>query len=305
MKPAPFRYLRPTSVEEALGMLADPGAKVLAGGQSLVPLLSMRLAEPAALVDVNWLPDAAALRLDAAALRVGCLTRHRAVERHGGHSAVLAEALAQLAHPAIRNRGTVVGSLAHADPAAELPAVLRLLDGSVEAVSAARGRRVIPAAAFVLGPLESALAPDELAVAATVPRPPPGAGTAWREVSRRRGDYALVGVGALVAADATGVVDRAVVCLTGVGGAPVLVDVSADLASEWVGSLPAALAGGDLAASVVARVGGAVEPEADIHASAAYRAELAGVLTRRALAAAAADAVARRSGADAAGGADG
>src|SRR2546423_3819517 len=199
MKPPAFRYHRPASVAEALTVLAEVGAdgKVLAGGQSLVPVLNMRLAAPGHLVDINRLPDLAYVTRDDGVVRVGALARHAAVERSPAALPLLREATANVAHAAIRNRGTTVGSLAHADPAAELPAVLTLLGGSVQ-VASAGGRRTVPAAEFFVGPLESALRPGELALEAVFPAPPPHTGTAWLEVSRRRGDYAVCGVAGLV-----------------------------------------------------------------------------------------------------------
>ena len=202
MKPSPVGYSRPQSVAEAIQALAalGPDAKVLAGGQSLVPLMSLRLARPEHLVDINRLTELSYIDVTAGDVAVGALTRHAELLASGSAQTaqpLLARALRSVAHPAIRNRGTVVGSLAHADPAAEMPAVLTLLDGSVEAASA-RGERVIPVADFFLGPLESALEPDELAVAARFPVLAPGSGTGFAEISRRRGDYAICGVAALV-----------------------------------------------------------------------------------------------------------
>ena len=203
MKPAPFLYYAPFSLEEVLALLSEHGdeAKVLAGGQSLVPLMSMRLASPARIVDINRLPGLADITTDDSGMRVGALARHRDLERYDDsarYANVLPrQATEHVAHATIRNRGTTVGSLVHADPAAEMPAVLRLLGGSVEAVSSARGSRTITADQLFVGPLESALEPDEIAVAATFPHPPEGSGSGWVELSRRHGDYALVGVGAV------------------------------------------------------------------------------------------------------------
>src|SRR6266511_1296777 len=248
MKPPAFDYHRPESVDETLALLANVGddGKVLAGGQSLVPILNMRLASPVHLVDINRLADLAYVRAEPGGVRVGALARHADVERDAA-LALLREATACVAHAAIRNRGTSVGSLVHADPAAELPGVLALLGGTVSLASAA-GRREVGAGEFFLGPLQSATRADELAVEAWFPAPPPRSGTAWLEVSRRHGDYALCGADALA-------------------GAP------AD-AAAW--SQAAALASA------------AVEPGDDIHATAAYRRHLAGVLVARAGRAAAA-----------------
>jgi carbon-monoxide dehydrogenase medium subunit len=290
MKPPAFTYHRPATVEEAIAVLAEVGArgKVLAGGQSLVPVLNMRLAAPGHLVDVNRLAELAYVRCDAGAVRVGALARHAAVERdEAAHAALplLRQATANVAHPAIRNRGTTVGSLVHADPAAELPAVLALLSGSVTLASAA-GRRTVPAAEFFVGPLESALRPGELAVEATFPVPPSHTGTAWLEVSRRRGDYAVCGVGVLVTLDGSGRVAGARAAYVSVGPTPVVVDLT-----EAVAGQPAEAADWPEAGALAAA---RVRPEDDIHATAGYRRQLVAVLTARAGRAAAASAVVAR-----------
>jgi carbon-monoxide dehydrogenase medium subunit len=283
VKPPAFTYHRPTSVEDALAVLAEVGAdgKVLAGGQSLVPILNMRLAAPAHLVDVNRLTDLAYVRCDTDAVRVGALARHAAVERDEAAWAalpLLRQATSTVAHPTIRNRGTTVGSLAHADPAAEMPAVLTVLDGSVT-LAHRDGRRTVAARDFFVGPLESAVRPGELAVEAVFPLPPPGTGTAWLEVSRRRGDYAVCGVAALVTVDG-GRVERARAAYISVGPTPLAVDLT-----EAVAGQPASSADWRAAGTLAA---GAVDPEDDIHATAAYRRHLVEVLTARACAAAAA-----------------
>jgi carbon-monoxide dehydrogenase medium subunit len=286
VKPAPFAYHRAATVDEAAQVLAETRGKVLAGGQSLIPLLSMRLASPSDLVDINAISGLDTIEVTAESVRLGSLVRHRALELHDGAYAanpLLRRAVSQVAHATIRNRGTTVGSLVHADPAAEMPAVLALLGGTVEVVSEARGRRSITAAELFVGPLESSLADDELAVSATFPNPPGGTGSCWLEVARRHGDYALVGVGALVRLDADRIVESATVALVSVAGVPVVADVSdtvrgqAHDEADWRGAAE--------------QIGAAVDPEGDIHASAEYRAQLARVLSRRALAGATADAV--------------
>ncbi len=201
MKPSPFTYHRPESVEEALCVLAEvgPDGKVLAGGQSLLPVLSMRLAAPGHLVDVNRLAELAYVRPGADGVRVGALARHAQVERSDGAAAVqplLRQGLRLVAHPTIRNRGTTVGSLAHADPSGEMTAVLAVTGGTVTLASV-RGRREVAAADFFVGPLESAVGPGELAVEAFFPALAEGAGTAFAEVARRHGDYAMCGVAAV------------------------------------------------------------------------------------------------------------
>ena len=284
MKPPPFVYHRPTDLDEALAVLAEVGhdGKVLAGGQSLVPLLNMRLAAPRHLIDINRIGSLAYVRCAGGAVEVGALARHAEVERDAGAYVaipLLRQATACVAHPTIRNRGTTVGSLVHADPAAELPAVLALLGGSVELATAGGGRRTVAAAEFFLGPLESAVRPGELAVAARFPVPPPRTGSAWLELSRRHGDYAVAGAGVLVMLDADLRVVRARAGLISVGPTPVVVDLT-----DAVGGRPFDAADWAAAGALAA---GAVEPEDDIHATAAYRRHLVGVLVARAAAQAA------------------
>lgn len=262
MKPAPFSYRRPGSLQEALEILAgESGAKVLAGGQSLVPLLSMRLAAPEVVVDVNRVPGLDAVEVSAAGVRFGALVRHADLLAHDEAAAaqpLLRMALSHVAHPTIRNRGTTVGSIVHADGAAEMPMVLMLLEGSVE-VASVRGQRTIPADRLYAGPLESTLGSDELAVSAYLPALAPGAGVAFEEIARRHGDYALVGVAAHVTPE------RTRLGYLSVNDVPTVVDVTdADDPAE------AALA--------------ALDPVDDIHATADYRAHLVRVLTERVLA---------------------
>jgi len=258
VKPAPFAYRRPESVDEALAALAEGGdeARVLAGGQSLVPMLAFRLARPALLVDVNRLPLDRIEALASGEVRIGAVVRQRAAERAG--IAPLGEALRWVAHPPIRNRGTVVGSVCHADPAAELSALALALDGVLEVRSAA-GAREVRVSDLLVGPLMTSLRPGELAVALRL-RTRPGWRWRVREVSRRQGDFALAGVVAGLPPD--GGVCR--VAVFGAAGRPYLVDGPAE-------ELPA------LAAAMA-------EPASDVHADAGYRRHLVEVLTRRALA---------------------
>lgn len=282
MKPPPFGYHAPGTVGEALDALAAaPGGKVLAGGQSLIPLLNMRLAAPSDLVDINRVTGLDTLHIGAGGVRVGALARHARVERSAEAAAVqplLRRALRHVAHPVIRNRGTVVGSLAHADPAAELPAVLAVLGGTVEAASA-RGRRTIPAAEFFTGPLESALASGELAVSAFFPAAPPRTGSAFTETARRHGDYALAGVAAVVTLDEDLRVSAARAGYLGIAATPLVLDLAGAAGPD-----------GDWAAAA-AYVRERIDPEPDIHAGTAYRRHLTGVLTERALRTAAAEAL--------------
>ncbi|MGC4955342.1 FAD binding domain-containing protein [Actinomadura citrea] len=284
MKPPPFGYHAPGTLGEALDALAAaPGGKVLAGGQSLIPLLNMRLAAPSDLVDINRVAELDTLHVGDQGVRIGALARHARVERSAEAAAVqplLGRALRHVAHPVIRNRGTVVGSLAHADPAAEMPAVLAVLGGTVEAASA-RARRTIPAAAFFRGPLESALEPGELAVSAFFPAAPPRTATAFAETARRHGDYALSGVAAVVGLDEDLRVASARAGFLGIAPTPLVLDLTG-----------AAGPRGDWAAAA-AHVRERIDPEPDIHAGADYRRHLTGVLAERALNAAAAEALRR------------
>jgi len=279
MKPPAFVYHRPGSVAEAVETLAELGAdgKVLAGGQSLVPVLNMRLAAPAALVDINRLgAELAFVETTADRVRVGALARHAQTERDEAAFAalpLLRQATRHVAHQTIRNRGTTVGSIVHADPAAELPAVLMLCDGTMELASAG-GTRSVLVADFFLGPLESSLSYGELALAATFSLPPPRTGSAWVEVSRRAGDYALCGLGLTVGLDEDGRISRARAAYISVGPTPVLVDLTDAVAGQAHDAADWSAAG--------ALAAGKVDPDEDIHATADYRRHLVGVLTSRA-----------------------
>ncbi len=209
MKPAPFRYVRPSSVDEAISVLAAEGhgAKPLAGGQSLIPTMNFRLAQPAVLVDIDRLDELRGIREGGNdSLYIGAMTRHSEVERSAvvrERAPLLAEAMPWIAHPQIRNRGTVGGSLAHADPAAELPAVMLALDARVH-LRGPTGDRTVQFCDFCTGFFSTALAPEELVTGVEIPALPGGTGTAFLEVSRRQGDFALVGVCAVVTLDAGG-----------------------------------------------------------------------------------------------------
>lgn len=287
MKPPAFAYHAARSAEETISLLAEVGdeGKILAGGQSLIPVLNMRLVAPAHVIDINRVAGWNGIEVNPDTVTIGALVRHAELEASEAAYAaqpLLRQALRHVAHPAIRNRGTTVGSLAHADPAGEMPAILALCDGSVVATSA-RGDRAISAADFFLGPLESCLEADEVLVSASFRRFPTGTGTAYAEISRRSGDYALVGVGAAVTVE-DGQVTGARVGLVSVHPLPLSLDLTETLRGgidELTGRLEGAV---DL-------VRESAEPEADIHATAAYRSQLLGVLTRRALSEAAATAI--------------
>ena len=279
MKPSPFAYSAPTTLDEALAVLAQAGddAKVLAGGQSLLPILNMRLAAPAHLVDINRVEGLDFVRVEDGGVRVGACARHSRVERDEaayGVLPLLRQALRLVAHPVIRNRGTTVGSLAHADPCGEMTAVLAVLDGTVE-VARAGSTRTVAAGDFFVGPLESAVQPGELAVSAYFPALPPRTGTAFVEVARRHGDYAVCGLAAVVTLDDAGLVERARAAYISVAPTPLVLDLTEAVRGRSVDAADWAAAA-DLAV-------GQVDPEPDIHASADYRRHLAGVLTRRGL----------------------
>jgi carbon-monoxide dehydrogenase medium subunit len=285
VKPAPFVHHAPRTVDEAVAVLAQTGhdGKVLAGGQSLVPVLNMRLASPGHLVDINGVDGLGGIDVTDDAVRVGALVRHRGLERSdAAWSALplLRQAVVNVAHPAIRNRGTTVGSLAHADPAGEMPSVLALTGGVVEAVGPG-GSREIPWDAFFLGPLETSLEHDELVVAVRFGRFPEGTRTAFAESARRHGDYALAGVGVAVTLT-DGVVSAARASFVSVTPVPSVLD----LADALGGLEPGTDAWATALDAVTESVREHVDPDGDIHATAEYRRMLAAELTRRTLTAA-------------------
>jgi len=279
MKPAPFVFHRASSLDDALSLLKQyPDAKPLAGGQSLIPAMNFRLATPSALVDLNHVPELAGITETAhGAVYIGAMTRHAKVERSqvvDRHVPLLAEAMSHVAHPQIRSRGTMGGSLAHADPSAELPAVMVALNATFILRSPAAERR-IKAAEFFTGLFATALSPGELLVGVEIPPRAPRGGSAFLEVARRHGDYALAGVAAEVALDGAGHVQSARVALLSVGDGPVLVRSTASL----IGQAPSEKAIVDVAEAVREEI----DPPSDIHSDAKYRRQLAAVLTRRAL----------------------
>jgi carbon-monoxide dehydrogenase medium subunit len=285
VKPAAFEYHEPDTIEEAVALLeAHPfEAKALAGGQSLVPAMNFRLAMPAILVDLNRLPelDTIAVAPDGA-LRIGAMTRQRAVERSPivtARAPLLQEAMPHIAHPQIRNRGTVGGSLAHADPSAELPALMVALEARI-ACQGSGGTRWVPAREFFVGLFATALEPGELLVDIAIPPPAPGAGWAFEEVARRHGDFALAGAAAVVTIDEAGVCGSARVVLFGVGEGPVVAaQATAGLPGRRLDEAAILDAGGQVA--------GDIDPPSDLHASSAYRRRLCRVLVQRTLARAA------------------
>lgn len=280
MKPARFEYFCPDSVDEAVGLLARYGdeAKVLAGGQSLVPLMNMRLARPAIVIDINRIAALAYLRARDGVLLIGSLTRQREAERSpvvAERCPILCDALRLVGHAQIRNRGTMGGSIAHADPAAELTAILLALGGEVTARSAT-GTRTIAAADLFVSYLTTSLDPRELITEVRIPAPPRGAGWSWMEIARRHGDFALAGVGVVLTMRGRTIAE-ARIGLTGVGPTPIR---ATDAERLLAGHAPSDALWAEAAAAVQA----VLSPDGDIHASAEYRRHVSGVLTRRALA---------------------
>jgi carbon-monoxide dehydrogenase medium subunit len=280
VKPPVFEYHRPRTTEEALALLAaHPGAKPLAGGQSLIPAMNFRLAAPEVLVDLNGLSTLAGIEtLPVGGLRLGAMTRHHEVETSplvARGAPLLAEAMPFIAHPQIRNRGTIGGSLAHADPAAELPAVMVALHANF-VLQGNAGTRRIPAEAFFTGLFVTALEPGELLTAVEIPPPARRSGSAFAEVARRHGDYALVGAATTIILDARGICTEARVVLFSVGDGPVIAR-SVAVALEGMRPDPEVIG---VAADAVQQD---IDPPGDIHATEAYRRHLASVLTRRTL----------------------
>jgi aerobic carbon-monoxide dehydrogenase medium subunit len=279
VKPAAFDFHRASSLDDALALLQEhPDAKPLAGGQSLIPAMNFRLAVPPALVDLNRVAELSGITPMAdGGLRIGAMTRHAAVERSELvrlYAPLLAETMPHVAHPQIRTRGTLGGSLAHADPSAELPSVMVALNATFILRGTARERR-IKAAEFFTGLFATALSPGELMVGVEIPPRAPRGGSAFLEVARRHGDYALCGVAAEVSLDDSGKVRSARVALLSIGDGPVLARGTDSL----IGQVPSEKAILDAAEAVREEV----DPPSDIHADAKYRRQLAGVLTRRAL----------------------
>ena len=279
MKPAPFQYVRPSSVSDALAALARyrDDAKVLAGGQSLIALMNLRLVKPAVVVDINRLPDIAYIREENGTVAVGALTRQSAVESSGviaRQCPLMAEAIRFVAHRPIRNRGTVGGNLAHADPTSELPAVAVALDATFVARST-DGQRAISAADFFVGLLSSALASKELLTEMRIPIWPAGQGWSFMEVSPRAGDYALVGVAATLQVQ-EGICQAARLVYSGVGARPARVAAAEQMLLGGPANEATFRAAGEVAA-------GQVDPSSDFHATGDYRRDLVRVLTRRAL----------------------
>jgi carbon-monoxide dehydrogenase medium subunit len=278
MKPAPFTYHRPDSVVEAVRLMGTlENAKVIAGGQSLVAMMNFRYAMPDHLIDIARLSELRGIAVDDAQVRIGATTRQREME----FSSILAKAaplfeagLRHVGHRQTRNRGTIGGSLAHADPAAELPAVCLAYDAEIEIIGQA-GSRLVPMQEFVAGFMSTAVGYDEILVGLQFKRWPGGHGYSFQEYARRHGDFAVVGVAALLSAGPDGLIDRASLVLCGVGERPLR-----------RGDAEAMLSGrpfDDVLVRRAAQIAADIEPFEDIHGTSAYRRHLARVLTERAL----------------------
>jgi carbon-monoxide dehydrogenase medium subunit len=279
MKPPKFDYHAPSGVDEAIALLGRYGgdAKVLAGGQSLVPLLNFRLSRPAALIDLNRIPSLAYIRAENGDVRFGAMTRQRTIEFSplvAERVPLLTEATRWVGHLPIRSRGTIGGSLAHADPSAEYPAVLAALEGSVVA-RGPKGERVVVAGDLFQSYLTTSLGPEEILVEVRLPAMPAGAGYAFEELARRHGDFALVGIAAVVARDGERCT-LARLATSGTGPVPIRLR-AAEQILERDGLGDAAIEAASRRASEL------VDPDSDIHASADYRRHLTGVLTGRAI----------------------
>lgn len=280
MKPAPFAYADPTTVDEALALVGEFGdeAKLLAGGQSLVPMLNLRLARPGALVDLNGVAGLDHIRTDDGTLVIGAMTRQRTLENAellDGAWALLREALHHVGHVAIRNRGTVGGSLAHADPAAELPAAVCALAARM-VVRGPSGEREVPADAFFRGYFTTALGPDEMLTEIRIPPWPARSGAAFVEVARRHGDFAQIGVAAAVALGDDDTVTRAGIAVAGAATEPVF---ATGVVDGILGRLP----GSPLTEQPAEEFARGLTPPSDLHGSGAYRRQLVRHLLPRAV----------------------
>jgi carbon-monoxide dehydrogenase medium subunit len=279
MKLPQFDYEAPETVSEAVGLLAEhlDEASVLAGGQSLIPLLALRLAQPALLIDINGVADLSGVSVTDGWVAIGATTREYVAEESGTIAdavPLLAAALPLIGHEAIRSRGTVGGSLAHADPAAELPAVARALDAEF-VVRGPLGERVVPAAEWFEGYLTTSRQPDELLTEVRFPAAGQGTGVSFQEVARRHGDFAMVGLAASVTLS-DGAISDARLAFAGVSDVPARATGAEEL---LVGQRPSA----ELLDEAARRAAGDIDPPSDLHGSAEYRKKVAAALVRRGL----------------------
>ncbi|HEY0908792.1 MAG TPA: xanthine dehydrogenase family protein subunit M [Bradyrhizobium sp.] len=281
MKPAPFKYVAASSLDHALSLKSEHGdeARFLAGGQSLIPTMNFRLARPSVLIDINGLTDLTGVDgSDQREIRVGALTRYRDLERNGDFlksCPLFADALPHIAHPQIRNRGTIGGNLSHADPASELPALAVAMQARMR-IKSSTGEREVAASEFFMGLLTTDIGSDEMLVEIAYPASKPRTGTCFQEVARRRGDFALAGVAAMVTLDQDRRCTEIRLALCGVGETPV--DAS-EAAAHLIGT-----DGSDEAINAAAaEVQNVIEPSGNVHATPDYQRHIAGVLTRRTL----------------------
>ncbi len=281
MKPAPFDYRVPDSIEQALALMREHGdeAKILAGGQSLVPAMNFRIVQPSLLVDINRIPGLDHVREEGGALRLGAMTRERQLEldpQVAERAPLLAEAAPFIAHPQIRNRGTLGGSLVNADPAAELPVLMLALEARLKARNAA-GERWVASEAFFAGMFTTALAPDEILVEIEIPFMPPRTGWSFVEVAPRAGDYALMGVAALVTLDGSGACRRAKLVYLNAGDGPVDAKEAARLLDGEKLTNGLIVAAAELAGEKE------ITPYGNVHTSPEFQRHLAKALTKKAL----------------------
>lgn len=279
MKPAAFQHVVPTAIDEVLSLLSEhsPDARVLAGGQSLVPLMNFRLSCPSILIDLNRVEELAYIRDGEGSLAIGAMTRERTIENSPAvrrFAPLLHEATRYIAHLPIRSRGTIGGSLANADPAAEYPAVSVAL-GCQMVIRSARGERRVSARDFFLGLLTTAIEPDELLVEINVPKAPPGSGSAFVEIARRHGDFALAGVAAQITCSGDDIVEVHMAAC-GVGPGPVKLLTAEEIIMRDGLSEATAKRAARAAAEEV-------DPSSDLHATAGYRRHLTGIMASRAL----------------------
>ena len=281
MKPAPFKYIAATSLEQALSLKAEYGddARFLAGGQSLIPAMNFRLARPTVIIDINRVDGLGIIRpVDGGGISVGALARYRTLERDSAFAAkfhLVAEALPHIAHPQIRNRGTIGGNLSHADPASELPAIAVALGARLR-IQAMRGERWCEARDFFVGGLTTDLRPDEMLVEAELPLPRPRTGSCFMEIARRRGDFAIVGVAAMVTLQGRDECAALRLTLCGVGETPIDASSAGD-------SLTGHALTEDAIRDVAASIPAMIDPSGSVHATADYQRHIAGVLAGRAL----------------------
>jgi carbon-monoxide dehydrogenase medium subunit len=280
MKPAPFKYIAASSLEHALALKAEHGddAKFLAGGQSLLPAMNFRLARPAILIDINGISELAGIHASGGATRVGALTRYRALQSDAAFARMfplIGEALPHIAHPQIRNRGTIGGNLSHADPASELPAIAMALGGRFR-VRSAKQERCVEAPDFFVGALTTGLRPDEMLVEIELPQAKPRTGSCFMEIARRRGDFAIAGAAAMVTLGERDQCIAVRLTFCGVGETPI--DASS-AAVALVGHQPTEADIIDVAGSVQTMI----DPGGNVHVTADYQRHIAGVLTERTL----------------------